>query len=70
LLSSQYAAHCRYPDRQSFLLREKLAELNQTKVEQVLVRNGTAELIWLTAQAFLKPGDHVAILTPTFGEYH
>jgi len=34
-----------------------------------VVGNGTAELIWLVAFAFLKPGDDVLILGPTFGEY-
>jgi histidinol-phosphate aminotransferase len=58
-----------YPDRNCSALREALAQANQTTPERILVGNGTAELIWLTAQAFLRPGDQVVILGPTFGEY-
>jgi histidinol-phosphate aminotransferase len=37
--------------------------------DQILVGNGAAELIWLVAFAFLRAGDKVLILGPTFGEY-
>lgn len=58
-----------YPDRKSHLLKKALSEVIQTDPKQILIGNGTAELIWLTAQAFLRPGDRVVILGPTFGEY-
>jgi histidinol-phosphate aminotransferase len=31
--------------------------------------NGSVELLWLTALAFVRPGDAVLIVGPTFGEY-
>ena len=57
-----------YPDRQAVDLTRLLAELNGVSVDNVLVGNGTAELIWLAAQAFLRDGLAV-IVSPTFGEY-
>ena len=59
-----------YPQRESFELSEKLAELNGVRKNQILIGNGTAELIWLAVLALIKPGDQVLIIGPTFGEYH
>lgn len=59
----------RYPDRECLALREKLANLHQIERSQVVVGNGSAEIIWGVARAFLKKGDSVLILGPTFGEY-
>jgi histidinol-phosphate aminotransferase len=59
----------RYPDRFCGEITEKLASLNGISRDQILVGNGTAELIWLIGQAFIKPGDEVLIIGPTFGEY-
>lgn len=58
-----------YPDRECLRLRERLADLNQTNAEKILIGNGSVELIWMIAAAFLKPGDAVLIAAPTFGEY-
>lgn len=60
----------RYPDRHCGELSEQLASLNGVSSGQILVGNGTAELIWLTVQALIQPGDKVLIVGPTFGEYH
>lgn len=59
----------RYPDRESLALRRALAERLQLSPQQIVVGNGTAELIWLAAFANLKASDDVLILGPTFGEY-
>lgn len=59
----------RYPDRESLALRRALAVRLQLSPEQIVIGNGTAELIWLAAFANLKAGDDVLILGPTFGEY-
>jgi histidinol-phosphate aminotransferase len=59
----------RYPDRESLALRRALAAHLAVGVEQIVIGNGTAELIQLTAHAFLRGDDHVFILGPTFGEY-
>jgi histidinol-phosphate aminotransferase len=58
-----------YPDKECLELREYLAQACQVSTQNVLVGNGTAELIWLISQALLKPGDKVLIVGPTFGEY-
>ena len=59
----------RYPDRESLDLRRALAGRLALSPEQILIGNGTAELIWLVAFASLRAGDPVLILGPTFGEY-
>lgn len=59
----------RYPDREALALRRALSRRLAAPVEQILPGNGAAELIQLTAFAFLKPGDEVLIVGPTFGEY-
>jgi histidinol-phosphate aminotransferase len=59
----------RYPDRESIALRRALSERLEISPEQILVGNGTAELIQLAAFAFLQKGDHALIVEPTFGEY-
>ena len=58
-----------YPDRHCAALRSQLADANRVQPQEVLVGNGTAELIWLAAHALLRPGDTVLIVGPTFGEY-
>jgi histidinol-phosphate aminotransferase len=58
-----------YPDRDCSELTDLLAAANRVSPRQVLVGNGTSEIIWLVAQAFLSPGQEVIIAGPTFGEY-
>lgn len=59
----------RYPDREAVALRSALADHLSLSIEQIVVGNGTAELIWLIAFAFVRPGDLILVLGPTFGEY-
>src|SRR5258708_23262173 len=59
----------RYPGDDEVPLRHCLAERADLAAEQVVLGNGSAELIWLIALAILRAGDAVAILGPTFGEY-
>jgi len=59
----------RYPDRESIALRRALSERLDVNPDQILVGNGTAELIQFAAFAFLQTGAHALILEPTFGEY-
>jgi L-threonine-O-3-phosphate decarboxylase len=59
----------RYPDRESLALRRALAKRLDISPNQIVMGNGTVELIWLAAFAFLKPGEDALILGPTFGEY-
>lgn len=59
----------RYPDRESLALRRALAGRLNLSPTRILVGNGTAELLWLVALAFLRPEDRVLVISPTFGEY-
>jgi histidinol-phosphate aminotransferase len=59
----------RYPDRQALALRRALAQHLAVPVDQIVVGNGTAELLKLLCMAFVRTGDRVLIAGPTFGEY-
>jgi L-threonine-O-3-phosphate decarboxylase len=59
----------RYPDREALALRRALAERLGVALARIVAGNGTAELIWLVAFAFLRPKDRVLVAGPTFGEY-
>ncbi len=58
-----------YPDRTSLALRKLLAARHDIAPDQILVGNGSNEIIHLIARALLKPGDAVLVIEPTFGEY-
>ncbi|MGB1251770.1 MAG: pyridoxal phosphate-dependent aminotransferase [Candidatus Promineifilaceae bacterium] len=64
-----HAPFDRYPDKECFALRERLATHHAIDANQIIVGNGTAEIIWQLAFAFLEAGDRVGVVTPTFGEY-
>ena len=59
----------RYPDRDALALRRRLAQHFDISIDQLIVANGSMELLWFVALAYLRPGDPVLILEPTFGEY-
>ena len=63
------AAIEQYPDSGCRALAERLAARHGVAPEQVLVGNGSTELIRLLALAYLDAGDPCLILEPTFGEY-
>ncbi len=63
-----------YPDPECLELREALANYHQIDTDQILVGNGSTELIHLLARAFIPPpgqgqSDSCLLLTPTYGEY-
>jgi L-threonine-O-3-phosphate decarboxylase len=60
----------RYPDREALALRRALAERLDVAPARIVAGNGTAELIWLVAFAFLQSRHRVLVAGPTFGEYH
>ena len=59
----------RYPDREVLALRRVLATHLDIAPDQILVGNGSTELVWLVALAFVRAGDAVLLVGPTFGEY-
>jgi L-threonine-O-3-phosphate decarboxylase len=59
----------RYPDREAIALRRALSKRLDVQPEQLLVGNGTAELIHLTTLACLQKGEHALVVGPTFAEY-
>ena len=63
------AALTTYPDPQALALRQAVADLHEITPEQVLAGNGSMELMWLIALAFLQKRDRVLVVGPTFGEY-
>ena len=59
-----------YPDSNSNELRQAIAShYNQLSKNNVVVGNGSTELMYLFAEAFMKKGDTALIPAPTFGEY-
>ena len=58
-----------YPDTACLRLRGALAASHDVRPDEILVGNGSVELIWLLAQTYLAPGDAALIVGPTFGEY-
>ena len=58
-----------YPDDRCLRLRAGLAAAHEVHPDEVLVGNGSVELIWLLGQVYLGVDDDVVILGPTFGEY-
>lgn len=58
-----------YPDRDSCELRELLASVHDVDPDEIVVGNGSSELIALIGLAFIRPQDKVLILGPTYSEY-
>lgn len=56
----------RYPDAACAALRQALARRLKVHIEQVIVGNGSDELIVLALRAFVDPGDEVVVAQPTF----
>ena len=60
-----------YPDSNSTALREAIACHYGVGLDKrnVIVGNGSTELIYLFAEVFLKPGETALVPSPSFGEY-
>ncbi|NJN68053.1 MAG: histidinol-phosphate aminotransferase family protein [Chloroflexaceae bacterium] len=59
----------RHPDPRATPLRCALAAHHRVEPSALLVGNGAVDLIYQLATACVRPGDHVLIVAPTFGEY-
>jgi len=69
LAAARTAALDRYPPADAGPLREAIAHASAIDPACILVTPGATAAIHLLARAFLREGDHCAILGPTFGEY-
>ncbi len=59
-----------YPDSNSNELRQAIAShFKGITKDNVIVGNGSTELMYLFAEAFMNKGDTAVIAAPTFGEY-
>ncbi len=58
-----------YPDGGCYALRQKLAARHGLAAEQIVVGNGSNELLELLGHVFLRPGDEVVMGTPAFIVY-
>src|SRR5439155_1547735 len=59
----------RYPDGSGFYLRQALAKKHGVGSEQIILGNGSNELIELLVRTFLKPGDEAVVPHPSFVVY-
>src|SRR5207248_7991807 len=56
----------RYPDGSGFYLRQALAKKHGFAPENIVLGNGSNELIELFVRSFLRPGDEAVIPHPSF----
>jgi histidinol-phosphate aminotransferase len=59
----------RYPDGSGFYLRQGLAKKHGVMPDQVVLGNGSNELIELLVRTFLRPGDEAVVPHPSFVVY-
>lgn len=61
----------RYPDPQQKNLKQRLSEIKNISTDQILLGNGSDEVLDLIYRAFCEPGaDNVITLPPTYGMYN
>lgn len=58
-----------YPDSDSQLLRENMADFYSVKKENIMVGNGSSEMITTVINGFCEPGDKVMGFVPSFSMY-
>ena len=59
----------RYPDLMGGNLRQSLAEYTSSNIENIILGNGSDDLIELILKVFVAPGDEVILPIPTFFVY-
>jgi histidinol-phosphate aminotransferase len=59
----------RYPDGSGYYLRQALAKKHDVNGDQVVLGNGSNELIELLVRTFLRPGDEAVVPHPSFVVY-
>jgi histidinol-phosphate aminotransferase len=59
----------RYPDPLAEDLRKELAKYTKVKPAQILVGNGSDEIIWMLLMSFVEKNEEILTFTPTFSMY-
>jgi histidinol-phosphate aminotransferase len=68
-IADAMAELCRYPDGNGFALKAALAERHAVAPEQIVLGNGSNDILELVTQAFLQPGDHAVYSRHAFAVY-
>jgi histidinol-phosphate aminotransferase len=68
-ITGALAALNRYPDGSGYYLRQALARKHEVTADQVVIGNGSNELIELIVRTFLRPGDEAVVPHPSFVVY-
>src|SRR6266566_2654600 len=68
-IAAQLAHLNRYPDGSGFYLRQALAKKHGFTHDQIVLGNGSNELIELAVRTFLRPGDEAVVPHPSFVVY-
>jgi histidinol-phosphate aminotransferase len=67
--SFDFARLWAYPSENSDALRERIASEYGVASDEVIVGNGSDEILDITSKCFINPGDPYCTPTPTFGMY-
>lgn len=60
----------RYPDPHQLALKKRISEIKEVPVDQILLGNGSDEILDMIFRVFFEPGkDNIIINTPTFGMF-
>jgi histidinol-phosphate aminotransferase len=68
-IAASVADICRYPDGNGFALKAALAARYDVTAEQIVLGNGSNDILELVTQAFLQPGDHAVYSRHAFAVY-
>lgn len=60
---------CLYPDSNCYCLKHKIAEVTGLNPDNVVIGNGSDEVIKLVTEAFLNKGEEIIFADPSFSEY-
>jgi len=58
-----------YPDGNCFILKQALAEKLSLTPDQLIIGNGSDELLSMITRAYINPGDESLSVSPSFSEY-
>ncbi|MDD2498934.1 MAG: histidinol-phosphate transaminase [Desulfitobacteriaceae bacterium] len=58
-----------YPDGRCYYLKQELEKYLDIEEKNIIVGNGSDEIIKLLAETYLNPGDEVIMANPSFSEY-